>query len=99
MRRVPTRRKGAVEKAVFDELKAMPADLRGSGLAAAALALARDIDTPGNSATSRSMCARELREHLDRLRELAPPKKERDRLDDLKDSRVARLDDHRRARA
>ena len=49
-----------------------------SSLAAAALALAAELDDEGNSATSKSMCARELREHMDRLRALLPPEQEED---------------------
>jgi hypothetical protein len=62
-----------------------------SALAAAAVALARELSNPYNSATSKSMCARELREHLGRLRELLPPAKEADRLDEIARAREARL--------
>ena len=51
-------------------------EVAGSGLAALALSLAREMDDPGNSATSKSMCARALADALDRLRELAPERKE-----------------------
>lgn len=67
-------------------------DLASSGIAAAALALAAEIDDPNNSATSKSMCARALREALDRLRELMPPAKERNKLDDLASRRTKRLE-------
>lgn len=46
-------------------------ELARSALAVSALALARELDRE-NSATSKSMCARALRETLDRLRELTP---------------------------
>jgi hypothetical protein len=65
--------------------------LAESSLAASALALAREIDSPKNSATSKSMCARALRETMDRLRELAPAEEADDRLDDLSARRSARL--------
>jgi hypothetical protein len=58
------------------------------------MALAREISNPFNSATSKSMCAREMREHLNRLRELLPPDDEEDKVDDL-----ARAREARRARA
>lgn len=68
----------------------MPADLATSALAASALALAREIDNAGNSATSKSMCARELREHMEQLRSLIPTDQEADELDDLARRREAR---------
>ena len=68
----------------------MPADYAQSGLAMMALALAREVDAPTNSATSKSMCASQLRETLDRLRELTPPTEEADELDDLARRRDAR---------
>jgi hypothetical protein len=61
-----------------------------SGLAAAALALAREIDDPENSATSKSMCAKALQDILSQLRALAPQKRERDRLDELAEKRTRR---------
>ena len=63
--------------------------LATSALAATALALARELDND-NSATSKSMCAKALLDTMDRLRELGPPPKERDGIDDLKDARRAR---------
>ncbi len=80
----------SVEDAVERELKSF-GDLRESTLAASALALAREIDAAGNSATSKSMCARELRETLDRLRALAPPVEAQDDLDELSSRREQRL--------
>lgn len=65
-------------------------DLADSALAASALALARELDDDSNSATSKSMCARALKETLDRLRELAPPKREADGVDELKAERERR---------
>src|SRR4051794_21630964 len=66
-------------------------DLARSGLAASALALAKELDNPENSATSKSMCARALTEQLDHLRELAPDEEKGDKLDDLSARRAARL--------
>lgn len=68
------------------------AELAESGLAASALALAATLDHPGNSATSKSMCAKALLDTLDRLRDLAPEKKENDGIDELRTRRSARLD-------
>ena len=65
--------------------------LAESALAMAALALAAEIDNPGNSATSKSMCAKELRDILTALRALAPAKHEQDGVDDLSQRRSARL--------
>jgi hypothetical protein len=66
------------------------ARLAKSGMAATALALAVALDDPSNSATSKSMCAKSLNDTLDRLRELAPPAKEADSLDDLQAKREKR---------
>jgi hypothetical protein len=74
----------------LDAIAKLDKSLANSGLAASALALARDIDDQGNSATSRSMCARSLIETLDRLWEMAPEKKEKDRVDDLSTQRDKR---------
>ena len=85
---------GDVEKAVRKDIEAFrrrDRDVADSGLAASALALARMIDDDENSATSRSMCARALREALDRLRELCPPADENDDLDELHGRAAAKL--------
>jgi hypothetical protein len=66
-------------------------DLASSALAATATALAKEIDKPKNSATSKSMCARALADTLRELRELAPPKREDDAIDRLSAGRVLRL--------
>ena len=67
--------------------------LADSGLAASALVLAGLLDDPGNSATSKSMCARSLLETMNRLRELAALALdgEEDRLDELGSRRAARI--------
>jgi SpoVK/Ycf46/Vps4 family AAA+-type ATPase len=61
-----------------------------AALAAIALVLADQLDNP-NSATSKSMCARELREVLDRIRELQPPVKEKDGIDAIRQQRRERI--------
>lgn len=73
------------------ELERRLKGIKDSALAATALALAAEIDDPGNSATSKSMCARALTETLDRLRELAPAEAAGDKLDDLSARREKRL--------
>jgi hypothetical protein len=64
------------------ELQKLPQELQDSAIAASALALARELDSP-NSATSKSMCARAHLEIMDRLRELAPPEETSDAVDDI----------------
>lgn len=46
--------------------------------------------TSHNSATSKAMCAKELRETISVLRELAPPERETDGIDDLSEQRERR---------
>jgi hypothetical protein len=82
--------KGAVEKAVDRDLKAL-GRIESHALAASARALARELDNATNSAHSKSLCARALQEQLERLREMAPPKKTKDKLDELSSRRDARL--------
>lgn len=82
-----SRRLLTVESAVRRDLASIAARdkaLAEGGLAASALALAREIDSATNSATSKSMCARALVETLNKLRELAPAKLEDDAIDDLR---------------
>lgn len=74
----------------LDEIRSRDAKLADSALGATALALAREIDG-GNSATSKSMCARELRELMTLLKNLAPAAAEKDDLDELRTRRTARL--------
>ena len=62
-----------------------------AALKATADALSAIIDDGGNSATSRTMAARELRETLARIRELAPPAARADRVDRLAASAAAKL--------
>lgn len=88
--RVAGSRDSTVEAGVLADLGALGDVPRSAGLAQSALALARAVDDVSNSATSRSMCARELRETLDRLRALAPVKGEKSGIDDLRDRRAAR---------
>jgi hypothetical protein len=59
-----------------------------TALAAQAVELAKQLDSPENSATSKSMCARSLTETMDRINELAPEERKGDRLDDIKGKRA-----------
>lgn len=65
--------------------------LADSALAGLALAMAREVDDPHNSATSKSMCGRVLQDALTQLRELTPKKQAKDGLDDLSNRRAKRL--------
>lgn len=93
-RRTPPSAVGSVVDAVGRDLAAIAKvddELARSALAALALELARQIDNVGNSATSKSMCAGQLRDTLDRLRELMPKSADKDDLDELSARRAARL--------
>lgn len=73
------------------KIATLDSELAQSGLAASALALAKELDKPGNSATSKSMCARALAEALEKLREQAPEPEEEDKVKDLGARRRKRL--------
>lgn len=64
--------------------------LADSSTAAGAVAMAVELDNPHNSATSKSMCRAQLASAMAELRELAPPVKKGDAIDDLADGRRAR---------
>lgn len=83
---------GAVRRDLAEIAKS-DRELAQSTLAMSALRLASEMDNSGNSATSKSMCARELRDTLDRLRELCPKAEAKDKVDELgarRDSRRKR---------
>jgi hypothetical protein len=80
----------ATERDLAD-LRTRDRALADSGLAAMVLQLAYEIADPYNSATSKSMCAKALLDAMSQLRELAPPKRKSDRLDDLAARRLQRL--------
>lgn len=85
----------SVHAAVVQELaklRDVAPDLADGAFAATALALALEIDAPDNSATSKSMCAGQLREVLKELHALTPPAEEEDDLAKLRADRAARLD-------
>lgn len=79
----------------LDALRVRAPELADSALAGAARVLAYELSNPHNSATSKAACARELREALDRLRELAPAKPAADRLDEV----TRKREDRRRRRS
>lgn len=72
----------SAELKLFDKRKP---GIAKSAVAASALMLAEQMDDPDNSATSKSMCGRELREHMKELREQLPPAKKKDALAALSD--------------
>jgi hypothetical protein len=72
---------------VEHDLTRLPDDLRASGLAALARAMAERIDEGRGSP---SECGKVLESVLVRLRELAPPKQEKDDIDELGAKRAAR---------
>jgi hypothetical protein len=80
---------GAVE-AVERDLARLGGDLADSAEAAGALEMARQLDDPSNSATSKSMCQKALMDAMEKLRALAPPRKESDGVDDLATRRAER---------
>ena len=68
----------------LEQIKARDERVGGSALAASAVTLAYELANPYNSATSKALCARALRETMDRLEEMLPPEvKERDGIDQL----------------
>jgi len=88
--RKPQRTVAAAVERDLAEIAKRDSALAESSLAMSALRLAREMDNAGNSATSKSMCAREMRDTLDRLRDLAPQEVPSDRLDDLARQRAKR---------
>ncbi|MGH7058160.1 MAG: hypothetical protein ACREFZ_09830 [Acetobacteraceae bacterium] len=75
---------------VVDETEAEFATLRAEdglarSLAASALVMAHELDNPKPSLAMKAMAARELRDTMDRIRELAPPSRRKDFVDDIKD--------------
>lgn len=79
------------------QIERVDEDLANSALAASARILARELDNPENSVTSKLTCARELRETLGRLRELVPDDQEADKLDELSRRRAKRIAGRRQA--
>jgi dissimilatory sulfite reductase (desulfoviridin) alpha/beta subunit len=80
---------GDVYEAVKRDLAKLPEEIRESGLAASALALAKELDGM-NSATSKAMCSKALIDTWAAIRELAPKEEKKDGLDELKERRRRR---------
>jgi hypothetical protein len=72
------------------ELDKAPDAVALSPLAALSLSMGFEIAHPYNSATSKSMCAKALMDALRELRALAPAKRERDEVDELRTRRDER---------
>jgi hypothetical protein len=83
----------------FAELAGRAPGLSAGALAAACFELGRQLDDPGNSATSKSMCAKSLQDILGQLRALAPPVLSSDGLDDIQAQRAKRRGVAARAKA
>ena len=82
---------GPVREAVERDLQKLPEDLRESGPAISALALADAIDLgPERTFRVLSTLVGELRETLESLAAKAPPEVEGDAVDDLNARRAAR---------
>jgi hypothetical protein len=78
----------SVVAGVEHELAKLPVDLRESGLAAVALAMAERIDAGKGSP---SECGKVVIEALTKLRELAPPEEKKGELHGLRAGRSLRL--------
>lgn len=79
-----------VVAAVKADLLRLGSGAEGSGLAETALALARELDKPKNSATSKSMCAKALIDVLRELQRAAPQILEADGVTDINSERNKR---------
>lgn len=80
----------SVFEAVRAEVDALPDDLAGSGLAAAALEIARGLDGPASLAM-KAMAAKELRDTLGVLLAKAPPVEREDEVAKLRKRREAKV--------
>jgi hypothetical protein len=80
----------AVERDIADIAK-RDSELAESGMAAAALRMAYELENPWNSATSKAQCAKSMRELLEALLERAGEAPTKDGVDALSAEREARL--------
>jgi hypothetical protein len=71
------------------DLRDLPGELAKSGLAASAMALARELDSPDTSATAKAACSRSLVQVMRELRAQAPAGEEVDVVDELRARRAA----------
>lgn len=82
-------RAGSVHKATRAELADLGVDPKTNALAAAALRLATEIDS-AQDPKSTAAVSRELRQAMQAVRGLAPPKERGDKIDDLERRRRER---------
>jgi uncharacterized membrane protein len=81
----------SVADATRRDLVRLGGEAEECSLAAVALALAAELDDQENSATSKSMIAREYRETMAVLRAMVPPKPEEDEVERARKRRADRL--------
>jgi uncharacterized membrane protein len=81
----------SVADATRRDLVRLGGEAEECSLAAVALALAAELDDQENSATSKSMIAREYRETMAVLRAMVPPKLEEDEVERARKRRADRL--------
>jgi hypothetical protein len=86
----PRRKAGLIELAARRDLRDLPPSYAKSAIAVSYLQLARRLDN-GVSARDAATLTRELRLALLALYDLAPPRREGDPTDDLRDRREKRL--------
>lgn len=87
----PRRKVGTVERAVRAELKVLPDDLRKGGIAAVIIELAQVMDLHVLDPRNQSGHAREIRQGLMTLREMAPGERKGDQTDEVRERRERRL--------
>lgn len=80
----------AVERDIAEIARRDP-ELAASGMAAAALRMAYELENPWNSATSKAQCAKSMRELIEALLERAPEAPNEDGVDAIGAEREARL--------
>jgi hypothetical protein len=78
-----TRKLGPAAEAAERELAPLPKELREGLLAATVRELARQLDDPGNSLTSKSAASAQVLALVNRLRELTPAEEEADAVTDI----------------
>jgi hypothetical protein len=82
---------GPREKGVRADLRKMPEELREGGIAAGIVGLAQDLDRGFVTGRDAAAHAREIRQGLMVLREMAPGDRKGDTTDDLRERRERRL--------
>jgi hypothetical protein len=89
--RRPPRRRGPVETGVRKDITRLPEAMRKGGIAAAALALAAELDTGHLPPRESAGHAREIRQCLTTLAEMAPGDARGDQTDEVRQARERRL--------